>query len=85
MKSLNQYNPYDDEYGVPSLPLFSDQNEEERGHLAMSGNDPPEEVMVYFGRHILQFKPKYLSLKTKDTASSYSCCPGALAGGGSSC
>ena len=71
MKSLNQYNQYD-EYDVSSLSLFSDQNEEERGHLAMSGNDPPEEVMVYFGRHILQFKPKYLSLKTKDTASSYS-------------
>ena len=65
MKSLNQYNPYDDEYGVPSLPLFSDQNEEERGHLAMSGNDPPEEVTAYSGSNILEFKPKHLSQKTK--------------------
>ena len=69
MKSLNQYNQYD-VYDVSSLSLFSDQNEEERGHLAMSGNDPPEEVMVYLGGHIFGFKPKYLSLKTKDTASS---------------
>ena len=57
MKSLNQYNQYD-EYNVSSLSLFSDQNEEERGHLAMSGNDPPEEVMVYLGRHILDFCTK---------------------------
>ena len=69
MKSLNQYNQYD-EYNVSSLSLFSDQDEEERGHLAMSGNDPPEEVTAYSGSNILEFKPKYLSQKSKVTTNS---------------
>ena len=32
----------------------------------MGGNDPPEEVTAYSGSNILQFKPKYISLNTKE-------------------